>query len=271
MQGQPIIRRWQVSDDLPVTAPTLGVDDSDAWWAGSQRCFVGVVLASAAAALTTNTAIARTLATHTDERPTPPAAFALAGDDAPLLTAAPSAITFVVWATDESFALGPRALAEQDWQPPVPPLQPAVIRTWIDGDQVTTPPAALTVDEVYWQQPYCIPAPPPQPARTADDEIVPQPRLTDDYWQQPYHVTVAPMAVVWLQQDEITAPPTPLPFDEWGSWPMTLNLLPAVIAPVWHDDTAFGEVVVEFTADSRIRIGDKQEAVPGSRIGRRTM
>jgi hypothetical protein len=276
-----LIRRWPVADELAAAAPAVALDDGDAWWAGAQRCFVGVVLAGAAASLAHTGAIARSLATHVDERPAPPASF-VPGDDAlPPLQASPGSITYVVWATDDDLAIGPRALAEQDWQPPTPQRPAPALRSWVDTDvvpQVPTPlaaedywhrlhwvpaepqsrvwqqqdetftqPAALTVDEAYWQRPLFVPPPAPEPARTADDEVVPQPRLIDDYWHQLHALTVQPLATLWQQPDELPTPPTPLPFDEWGSWPFTLNLQPARTAPLWHDDVAFDLPPVVYT------------------------
>jgi hypothetical protein len=302
-----IICRWPLADELPVAAVPVALDDGEAWWAGTQRCFAGFVLASAAASLAHTGAIARTLATHTDERPTPPVAFVPSDDAPPLLQAFPGATTYVVWATDDDFALGPRALAEQDWQPPTPAAPAPVLRTWVDADvvpqvptplasedywhrlqwvpaepqarvwqhqdEVTTQPAALTVDEAYWQQPFVVPPPAPEAARSADDEIVPQPLLEEDYWQQPYSVTVQPLAALWQQPDELPTPPTPLPFDEWGTWPFNLNLQPARMAPLWHDDVAFDVPPVVYTrapsgngyTPRTVRSRDRAQSTPTTR------
>ena len=42
--------RYQYSEgDLPIAAPAFVSEDSDSWWAGAQKCFVGVAVAAALA------------------------------------------------------------------------------------------------------------------------------------------------------------------------------------------------------------------------------
>src|SRR5574341_657234 len=176
------IRRWPIGDELPIAAAALTVDEGDGWWAGSQRCFVGLALAGAASALALSTAHAHTLATQTDEITVPPASIALADDAAvpwvameaankltiwsvaddvvpaaPAFTALDEHVAplarysdvkiFVVWATDEDAVFAPPLPADDYWHRLTWVPAPLVARVWQQQDEITTAPPALQVDE----------------------------------------------------------------------------------------------------------------------------
>lgn len=202
LRHAPIIQKWFPQDELPQRA----LDDGGDWWAGAQRCFVGVALASAVAALGTSVAIASTVK-HNDEIPRPPALDAgdylpmpLAGAT-PRLTAPwadddfvppPSTATgggglpfygqrlrvetkFQRWGSGDELPLNAATALDDGsgwsgWFPTTPPVQ-------VSGPAWDDAPLAWTLDEVYtWSAQWVLPKITTQ--APADDEVLPPQPLT---------------------------------------------------------------------------------------------
>lgn len=180
-----------------------GADDGD-WWVGAQRCFAGIAIAGAAAALSVSSAIAGGFN---------------ANDDFVAPAAAPL--------TSEAASLpSQRARVETRWQ------------QWFQGDELPTPSAAPALDEGHWQPPTPPPPLAAAPAFTADDELgAPPAALVDaaDPWLVVTPAAPAAVLRVFSADDEIAQSSTPLPLDEqyWQAPPV--RLVPPLFG-IWQQD-----------------------------------
>lgn len=228
-------------------APGAGFPDSDdSWWSGAQRCFVGVAIAGAAAALTVSVAAANSFK-HQDEVPTAAAPTSVGG--ASFFGQRERVRTkFFSWPqTDELPGVAaPVALDDSGYTPPRRLVYPAVYPQWAD-EQIFALGAQTALDDSGWAQLKPWPSPVqfhviwgqderPTPSTTfvhqddgpqlfaasysvsgfiwATDETLPAVNtayaLADDAWLPPAPVRQLPRQLLVVAQDELVSQ-APLP------------------------------------------------------------
>lgn len=230
MRPSTLIQRWPFTDEVVTAATPLGVDDSDSWWVGAQRCMVGVAIAGAAAALSLSSALAQGLQQQTDEIPT---ASTLALDDStwqpPTVIVQRPNLGPIKGDVDELATFRP--IDDDVWIPPNGP--PVRVLGLLQGD-VDEVPTWRPIEEE-WQQPVG------QTARSnalplwALDEL-PTATFTPTEDESPALTTVlvSPVAIVWATDDAfaLQGPPD----DDYGYFPPIIpRYVPNVYAPIDAD------------------------------------
>src|SRR5437899_573685 len=110
------------TDERPTPPPPLNIDeDSDGWWAGAQRCFVAVPIASAIAGIALSASLCWGLQQQTDE-----IIPKVEEEYWHVVTAPPPLPSFLYLPDPEEVPAGVlRQLDEQYWQVYTPPPLPA--------------------------------------------------------------------------------------------------------------------------------------------------
>jgi hypothetical protein len=76
----PIIYNHQPDDFVAAPAPFRGEEDGSAWWAGAQRCFASVALATLVTATSLSAAVAQRIHQQTEDVPPPLVLFCVLDD-----------------------------------------------------------------------------------------------------------------------------------------------------------------------------------------------
>lgn len=243
----PILRHWQLTDELPTPPPPLAADDGD-WWAGAQRCFAGVAIAGAAAALSLASGLAQAYQQQNED--IVPAVAAPSSGGLPFYGQREAVRTsFLRWGVSDDWipAATPLPVDEAYWQPPRYTPPPLDLRVWRD-DSDRLQPAAFSPDIDI--------APPAAPTLIGatyvvwaeDEPVIPVPRFSEDHWTPPLPQAPGPIARVWAVGDEIVTPATPLPVDEayWQAeqyWPAKPDLR------LWAADIEIAQAAAPLTVD----------------------
>lgn len=189
MLGFHAISEQPISALAPAAAPAFGGDENgDAWWAGVQRCFVAVPMATLAA-----TVLSASLCWSAQQQ----------NDD----------VAFAQAAVDEAY--GPRFVSIKT---------PRLISVW-GSETAASAPVVVSPDEDYWQG-YIPPLPIAKVLYLADLEDIPTGPLVgvpeQDPWIPPVLQSRRPWTAVWWADVDATIS-TPAEDESWSKWPPVLR------------------------------------------------